>query len=121
MSCRAFEQNKPGHKAGRPRKEGGVESVEGAEPPKEKRPVGRPKKIIDPNAPPKEKKPRGRPRKSGADDMVIGVVAELGVVISEHLLLPPPPPPPPAQIDEHHFGGSFLLSPETSGPRRAPY
>ncbi|KAM0756214.1 hypothetical protein T439DRAFT_376451 [Meredithblackwellia eburnea MCA 4105] len=95
-------KNKPGHKAGRPRKDqtagssaatpevktpdlstvtfegssfideslladgaAGPSSQTPQSPPpkKERGRVGRPRKVIDPNAPPKEKKPRGRPRK----------------------------------------------------------
>ncbi|KAL8283736.1 hypothetical protein RQP46_005531 [Phenoliferia psychrophenolica] len=58
-------KNKEGHKAGRPRKD---HTGEVPTETKVKRPVGRPRKVVDPDAPPKPKKPRGRPRKSGVDD-----------------------------------------------------
>ena len=43
---------------GRPRK-----PIDPNAPVKEKRPKGRPRKVVDPNAPVKEKRPKGRPRK----------------------------------------------------------
>lgn len=56
------------------------------EPVKEKRPRGRPKKAVDPDAP---KRPRGRPRKSPVADIqvVIPPVQEEPVVQEQHVFL----------------------------------